>query len=153
MRSSLLASRRLRLIMVSRSRDGGVQYRYAGGELARLPLLIEGGRDDADVSCGGDSDRPERGTAGAQYARPIEVAPLRPVAPASTVITPSSGVVAPTPPPSAPTITNPPPAVADGGTARPRKCWCYLANPVTNSRQRSTCEVSCCKGAKQDERC
>lgn len=102
------------------------------------------------------------GTAGAQYARPIEVAPVRPVAPAPTVITPSPGVVAPTPPPSAPTITNPPmavvpspppPAAAEGGTARPRKCWCYLVNPLTNSRQRSTCEVSCCKGAKQDARC
>jgi len=99
------------------------------------------------------------GTAGAQYARPVEVAPVRPVAPAPTVITPSPGVVAPLP--SAPTITNPPmavvpsppPAVAEGGKARPRKCWCYLVNPATNSRQRSTCEVSCCKGAKQDERC
>ena len=101
------------------------------------------------------------GAARAQYARPIEVAPMRPVPLAPNVVVPNTRVTAPTTLPSAPTITNPPmavvpsppPAVAAGGKARPRKCWCYLVNPVTNSQQRSTCEVSCCKGAKQDDRC
>ena len=97
----------------------------------------------------------------AQYVRPVEVAPVRPVAPTPNAITPSTGVAAPTTLPSAPTITNPPAAVvpsppaaaAQGGQARPRKCWCHLVNPMTNARQRTTCEISCCKGGNQDERC
>ena len=100
------------------------------------------------------------GVALAQYARPVEVAPVRPIAPGPIVIAPNPGVAA-TPLPQVPTIANPPiavvpsppPAVAQGAQTRPRKCWCYLVNPATNSRQRSTCEVSCCKGGKQDERC
>ena len=47
----------------------------------------------------------------AQYARPVEVTPVRPVAPAPNVITPSPGLVAPALPAPAPTITNPPTAV------------------------------------------
>src|SRR5262245_4405346 len=101
------------------------------------------------------------GAAQARYARPVEVAPVRPVAPAPNVLAPSAGVGAPTTLPSAPTTTNPPtvvvpsppPSVAESGKARPRKCWYYLVNPMTNSRQRSTCEVGCCKGGDQDERC
>ena len=105
------------------------------------------------------------GSGGAQYARPIEVVPARPVGPGPTVVNPNPGVgvVAPAPAPlaPAPTITNPPtavvpsppPAVAQGAKVRPRKCWCYLVNPATNARQRSTCEIDCCKGSKQDERC
>ena len=102
------------------------------------------------------------GTAWGQYARPVEVpsAP-RPVAPAPNVIAPSPGVAAPITVPSAPTLTNPPtavvpsppPSMAQGGSTRPRKCWCYIVNPATNSRQRSTCEINCCKGGNQDERC
>ena len=81
--------------------------------------------------------------------------------PAPNVVAPSPGVAAPTAVPSAPTMTNPPtvvvpgppPSMAQGGSARPRKCWCYIVNPATNSRQRSTCEINCCKGGNQDERC
>jgi hypothetical protein len=100
------------------------------------------------------------GDAEAQYARPVEVAPsVRPVAPAPSAVAPNSGVsatpLAPAPTINAPTavVPNPPPAAAQGASARPRKCWCYLVNPVTNSRQRSTCEVSCCRVGDQDERC
>jgi hypothetical protein len=101
------------------------------------------------------------GTASAQYARPVEVAPARPVAPGPTIIAPSPGISAPTLSTPAPAISSPPaavvpsppPAVAEGGKPRPRKCWCYFVNPATNSRQRSTCDVSCCKGGHQDERC
>ena len=101
------------------------------------------------------------GTAQAQYARPVEVAPPRAVAPAPIIIAPSPGLSAPTLSTPAPSITNPPtavvpsppPAVAEGGRPRPRKCWCYFVNPATNFRQRSTCEVSCCRGGTQDERC
>jgi hypothetical protein len=101
------------------------------------------------------------GATEAQYARPVEVVPARPVAPAPSVVAPSPGLAAPTPPAPAPTITNPPtavvptppPPVAQGATARPRKCWCYVMNPATNSRQRATCEINCCKGSNQDERC
>jgi hypothetical protein len=101
------------------------------------------------------------GTAWGQYARPVEVPTARPVAPAPNVVAPSPGVTAPSAVPSAPTMTNPPtavvpsppPAMAQGGSARPRKCWCYIVNPATNSRQRSTCEINCCKGGDQDERC
>jgi hypothetical protein len=96
----------------------------------------------------------------AQYARPVEVVPARPVAPAPSVVAPSPGLVVPTLPNPAPTITNPPtavvptpPPVAEGGKARPPKCWCYVVNPATNSRQRATCEINCCKGSNQDERC
>jgi hypothetical protein len=100
------------------------------------------------------------GNAGAQYARPMEAAPsVKPVAPAPSVVVPTPGVSA-TPPAPAPTINapaavvpSPPPPAAQGTSARPRKCWCYLVNPVTNSRQRSTCEVGCCRGGDQDERC
>src|SRR5690349_11311270 len=96
------------------------------------------------------------GEAWAQYARPVEVPQaVRPVAPAPNVVAPSPGVAAPITVPSAPTMTNPPtavvpsppPSMAQGGSARPRKCWCYIVNPATNSRQRSTCEINCCKGA------
>jgi hypothetical protein len=100
------------------------------------------------------------GNAGAQYARP-EVAPsVRPVAPAPPgVVAPSPGVsatpLAPAPTINAPTavVPNPPPPTAQGTSARPRKCWCYFMNPTTNSRQRSTCEVNCCRGGNQEERC
>jgi hypothetical protein len=100
------------------------------------------------------------GTAWGQYARPVEVPPaVRPVAPAPNVVAPSPGVAAPIL--SAPTMTNPPtavvpsppPSMAQGGSGRPRKCWCYIVNPATNSRQRSTCETDCCKDSSQDERC
>jgi hypothetical protein len=100
------------------------------------------------------------GNAGAQYARPMETAPsLRPMAPAPSVVVPAPGIgttpLAPAPTLNAPTavVPNPPPAAAQGANSRPRKCWCYLVNPATTSRQRSTCEVGCCRGSDQDERC
>jgi hypothetical protein len=100
------------------------------------------------------------GAAYAQYARPVEVPSARPVAPAPTVIAPNPGIAAPTLPAPGPTITSPPAVIVPaappsnaGGKARPRKCWCYFVNPATRSRERSSCEVGCCKGGDQDERC
>jgi hypothetical protein len=94
----------------------------------------------------------------AQYARPVEAAPqVRPIAPAPSVVVPSPNAapIAPAPTVNAPAaiVPSPPPAAVQGASARPRKCWCYLVNPVTNFRQRSTCEIGCCKGGDQDERC
>jgi hypothetical protein len=94
-----------------------------------------------------------RTESGAQYVRTVEVAPARPFAPAPNVIAPSPDVAAPTiinPPAAVAPI--PPPAVVQS-QARPRKCWCDLVNPVTNSRQRTTCEIGCCKGGEQVDRC
>jgi hypothetical protein len=100
------------------------------------------------------------GNAAAQYTRPVEVAPtVRPVAPAPSAVVPGPGVSA-TPLAPAPTINapiavvpSPPPATAQGTSAKPRKCWCYFVNPTTNFRQRSTCELRCCRGGDQDEHC
>ena len=101
------------------------------------------------------------GVADAQYARPVEVVPARPVLPAPPLTIPNAGGVTPSPLQPAPSIANPPlavvpgppPPVAQGAKVRPRKCWCYLTNPTNRSRQRTTCETSCCKGSDQDERC
>jgi hypothetical protein len=99
------------------------------------------------------------GDAGAQYAKPMEAAPSIRLAPAPNLVVPNPGVsatpLAPAPSINAPTavVPNPPPAAAQGASARPRKCWCYLVNPATNARQRSTCDVGCCRGGDQDERC
>lgn len=101
------------------------------------------------------------GLAGAQYVRPVEVVPVRPAVPAPPLTIPNAGVTTPSPLPPSPSITNPPlavvpsppPPVAQVGKVRPRKCWCYLTNPANRSRQRTTCETSCCNGSKQDERC
>ena len=64
------------------------------------------------------------------HARPVEMAPARSVAPAPNVsrrvrVLPQTITNRPTA-----VVSNPPPAVVQGSKARPRKCWCYLVNPV-----------------------
>jgi len=132
----------------------------AWAQLGRLPVLVEGGRDKSGSS-GSHPDRAKRGYGWAQYARPVDVAPARPVAPAPTVIAPSPGCCSADAAAARANdhqsahglVPGPPAAVAEGGKARPRKCCCYLVNAVTKSRRRSACDESCCKGDKQDEGC
>ena len=97
----------------------------------------------------------------AQYVRPVEVPTVRPVTPMPAPATPLPNLVSPTPLQTAPAIANPPtvvvpgqpPAATQGAKARPRKCWCYARNPATNTAVRTTCEIECCKGNNQDQRC
>jgi hypothetical protein len=98
---------------------------------------------------------------GAQYVRPVEVVPPRPVMPTPVPVTPVPNVIVPMPSPASPMITTPPiaivpsspPVAAQGGKSRPRRCWCYARNPANNTSQRTTCEVECCKRNDRDERC
>jgi len=91
--------------------------------------------------------------AGAQYARPVEVAPARPFIPGAEHDRAESGCSRADDHQSAHGRRAEPASHCSELQARPRKCWCYLVNPVTNSRQRTTCEISCCKGGEQDDRC
>lgn len=97
----------------------------------------------------------------AQYVRPVEVPIARPVTPMSAPITPQPNPLSPMPLQPAPTLATPPavmvpippPIVNQAGKARPRRCWCFVRNPVNNATTRTACEVECCKGDKQDQRC
>ena len=99
--------------------------------------------------------------AAAQYARPVEVPVARPVTPIPVPAAPLPNPLAPTPLQPALAITNPPtvvvpgppPVAIQGGKTRPRRCWCFARNPVSNVTTRTTCEVECCKDSKQDQRC
>ena len=99
--------------------------------------------------------------AAAQYARLVEVPMARPVTPMPAPITPLPNPLSPTPLQPAPAIANPPaamvpvspPVANQAGKARPRRCWCFVRNPVNNATTRTTCEVGCCRDSKQDQRC
>ncbi len=102
------------------------------------------------------------GTALAQTPRPVEVIPPRPVSvmPTPVPVTPLSTVITPTPVAPAPLITTPPVVVVPGAppapvakNSQPKKCWCFARNPASNTSQRTTCEVECCRNTNVDQRC
>ena len=76
---------------------------------------------------------------------------------------PGAGVgLSPTlPAPPSPIVVAPPIAVAPGQPPaavqakknQPKKCWCYARSPTSNTSQRTTCEIECCKGDNRDQRC
>lgn len=102
------------------------------------------------------------GTAFAQTAKPVELVPPRPVTvmPMPVPGMPLPTVITPTPVAPTPLITAPPVVVVPGAPTapaakknQPKKCWCFVRNPATNSSQRTTCEVECCRNTNVDQRC
>lgn len=98
----------------------------------------------------------------AQTPRPIEAVPPRPVTvmPTPAPVMPLPSVITPTPVTPTPLITAPPVLVVPGAPPapvakknQPKKCWCFVRNPATNTSQRTTCEVECCRNTNVDQRC
>lgn len=98
--------------------------------------------------------------ASAQYARPVEPAPMRPVAPVvppqvmapmqKPMLTPSMPMAVPAAPKAM--VPAPPPAAAPASRPRPRKCWCHQQAP-NGTWMKSRCAPDCCRNDRNDERC